>query len=60
MELSHPTSGDHNAIVNLLESNNIGHYGWLKEAGQQMVQLEKDNGVDGIIAKDGDEIALGV
>eukprot|EP00957_Ditylum_brightwellii_P193320 14719333-Ditylum_brightwellii.AAC.1 len=60
MELSHQTSVDHNTIVNWLKSNKIEHYGLLAEADQQMVQLEKDNVVDGIISEDGNEIALGI
>ena len=59
MELHHPTRVDHNAIVNWLQRENIEHYGSLAEADQQMVQLEKDGVVDGIISEDGDIIALG-
>eukprot|EP00957_Ditylum_brightwellii_P151902 11567566-Ditylum_brightwellii.AAC.1 len=58
MELSHPTSVDHNTIVNWLRCENIEHYGSLAEADQQRAQLEKDNVVDGIISEDGVEIAL--
>lgn len=59
MAMSHPTAVDHAAIRKWMGDNGIEHYGSLYEADQQMIQLEKDGIVDGIISEDGDEIALG-
>eukprot|EP00985_Skeletonema_marinoi_P025390 scaffold18626_cov141-Skeletonema_marinoi.AAC.1 len=59
MAMSHPTAIDHAAIRKWMDDNDIEHYGSLYEADQQMIQLEKDGIVDGIISEDGDEIALG-
>ena len=59
MSMSHPTAIDHAAIKTWLEDNKIEHYGSIYEADQQLIQLERDGIVDGIISEDGDEIALG-
>mmetsp|Transcript_22780 Transcript_22780/g.35232 ORF Transcript_22780/g.35232 Transcript_22780/m.35232 type:complete len:248 (-) Transcript_22780:217-960(-) len=59
MSMSHPTAIDHAAIRKWMVENDIEHYGSIYEADQQLIQLEKDGIVDGIISEDGDEIALG-
>lgn len=59
MSMSHPTAIDHAAILKWMKEGNIEHYGSLYEADQQLVQLERDGIVDGIISEDGDEVALG-
>mmetsp|Transcript_22307 Transcript_22307/g.36684 ORF Transcript_22307/g.36684 Transcript_22307/m.36684 type:complete len:659 (+) Transcript_22307:219-2195(+) len=59
MSMSHPTAIDYAAILKWMVDDGIEHYGSLYEADQQMIQLEKDGIVDGIISEDGDMIALG-
>lgn len=59
MKMSHPTSLDHAAALRWMKAENIECCGSYGEADQQMVRLEKDGIVDGIISEDGDEVALG-
>ena len=54
-----PTNLDQANIVAWLKDNGIECYGSLCEADQQMVRLEKDGVVDGIITEDGDLVVLG-
>ena len=59
MKMAHPTASDHAAVLEWMKANSIEVYGSLFEADQQMIQLEKDGIVDGIISEDGDIIILG-
>lgn len=59
MKMKHPTALDHANILAWIKQEGIEVYGALFEADQQMVQLEKDGIVDGIISEDGDEVILG-
>eukprot|EP00956_Cyclotella_meneghiniana_P011249 scaffold15816_cov70-Cyclotella_meneghiniana.AAC.16 len=59
MKMSHPTVIDHANILRWMKENNIECVGAIAEADQQMVQLEKDGVVHGIITTDGDIVALG-
>lgn len=59
MSMEKPTAVDHASIMKWLEDKGIEHYGSLYEADQQLIKLEKDGIVDGIISEDGDEVANG-
>lgn len=59
MGMHHPNAVDHANVLKWMKDNNIACIGSIAEADQQMIQLEKDGIVDGIISEDGDEIALG-
>ena len=59
MKLSHPTVVDHANILRWMKENNIECIGSNAEADQQMIQLERDGVVDGIITEDSDIVALG-
>ena len=59
MDMNHPTAVDHANILKWMKEENIRCYGSIAEADQQMIKLEMDGVVDGIISEDGDEIALG-
>ena len=60
-KLSHPTSYDHANILRWMKDEGNECIGSIAEADQQMVQLERDGVVDGIITEDSDIniIALG-
>ena len=53
MSMSHPTAINHAAIKTWLVDNKIEHCGSIYEADQQLIQLERDGVVDGIISEDG-------
>ena len=59
MKMKKPTAADHANVLQWLKSRNVKCIGSLEEADLQMVKLEKDGIVDGIISEDGDEFALG-
>ncbi|KAL7528196.1 hypothetical protein ACHAXR_002318, partial [Thalassiosira sp. AJA248-18] len=59
MAMKHPTAVDHAYILKWMREEKIEHYGSIAEADQQMIKLEQDGIVDGIISEDGDEVALG-
>ena len=59
IKMSHPTDLNHANILTWMKKEKIECYRSLFEADQQMVQLEKDGIVDGIISEDGDEVAPG-
>ena len=59
MKMSHPNAVDHANILRWMKENDIECIGSIAEADQQMVQLERDGVVDGVISEDGDIVALG-
>jgi 5'-3' exonuclease len=59
MKMKHPNAIDHASVLRWMKENNIRCVGLVAEADQQMIQLERDGVVDGIISEDGDEVALG-
>jgi len=59
MKMKKPTYLDQAAILKWMKSKDIHVVGSLFEADQQMVKLEQDGAVDGILSEDGDIVALG-
>ena len=59
MKTGKPTSNDQANILNWMKEQKLECYGSLLEADQQMVALEQDGIVDGIMSEDGDTIANG-
>ncbi len=59
MKMSHPTAYNHANVLRWMKAEGIECVGSLEEADLQMIKLEKDGVVDGIISEDGDEFALG-
>ena len=59
MGMKKPNPVDHAAILKWMKEENILCCGSLLEADQQMVKLEKDGIVEGIITEDGDIVGLG-
>eukprot|EP00804_Cyclotella_cryptica_P028622 CCRYP_020607-RA/>CCRYP_020607-RA protein AED:0.33 eAED:0.33 QI:0/-1/0/1/-1/1/1/0/141 len=50
MKMSHPNAVDHANILRWMKENDIECIGSIAEADQQMVQLERDGVVDGVIS----------
>lgn len=59
MKMRKPTAHDHANVLRWMKEEGIMCIGSLEEADLQLVKLEKDGIVDGIISEDGDEFALG-
>ena len=59
MKMKKPTAADHANVLNWMKEDGIQCIGSLEEADLQLIKLEKDGVVDGIISEDGDEFALG-
>ena len=59
MKMRKPTYLDQAAILKWMKSEDIHVIGSLFEADQQMVKLEQEGMVDGILSEDGDIVALG-
>lgn len=56
MKMKKPTPADHANVLKWLLDQNIECVGSLEEADLQLVKLEKDGIVDGMISEDGDEL----
>jgi len=59
MKSGKPTPNDQTNILQWMKKQGLECYGSLLEADQQMVALEQDGIVDGIMSEDGDTIANG-